>query len=142
MDFISGSGRLSLADLQSAISRARRAYGRAKLVASPRPGPLHMRARVCTDSRRDGVAGRSGSETYGDRDMHRRGGPDYMDSYHDARDTHGAAERHPGFRPDLAPTAVINALTNYVPRIRDLVHTVDTRRTGSITLHDFRRVLR
>eukprot|EP01047_Picozoa_sp_COSAG01_P011284 COSAG01_NODE_493_length_16327_cov_5.632879_10_plen_211_part_00 len=69
----------------------------------------------------------------------RRGG--YADEYWDVRRSDSAAMR-PGFRPDLAPTSVINTLTNYVPRIRDLLHAVDTRRTGTVTLHDFRRVLR
>jgi hypothetical protein len=80
------------------------------------------------------------SSTYGDANMSYTGGADYMDDYWDSRDSTLAGR--PGFRPDLAPSSVITALTNYVPRMRDLLHSIDTRRSGTVTLHDFRRVLR
>lgn len=80
------------------------------------------------------------SATYGDVSLSYTGGADYMDDYWDSRDATLAGR--PGFRPDLAPSSVINALTNYVPRMRDLLHSLDTRRSGTVTLHDFRRVLR
>ena len=78
--------------------------------------------------------------SYGDQNMAYSGGADYMDDYWDSKDATLAGR--PGFRPDLAPSSVINALTNYVPRMRDLIHSIDTRRSGTVTLHDFRRVLR
>eukprot|EP01043_Picozoa_sp_COSAG02_P059323 COSAG02_NODE_7540_length_2969_cov_1.275261_1_plen_903_part_00 len=80
------------------------------------------------------------STTYGDASMNYSGGADYMDDYWDSRDATLAGR--PGFRPDIAPSSVINALTNYVPRMRDLLHSLDTKRSGTVTLHDFRRVLR
>ena len=38
----------------------------------------------------------------------------------------------PGFRPDLVPTNVITVLTSYVPRLRDLLRSVDHHRTGKV----------
>eukprot|EP01052_Picozoa_sp_SAG31_P032579 SAG31_NODE_3585_length_4096_cov_14.959470_2_plen_278_part_00 len=47
-----------------------------------------------------------------------------------------------GFRPDLVPASVLNALTNYVPRLRDLLRSVDRHRTGKVNLHELRRAVR
>ena len=99
-----GSGRMTQADLESALARVRDA------------------------------------SAYGDRGMAYNGGADYMDDYWDQKDA--TLSGRPGFRPDLAPSGVINALTNYVPRMRDLLHSIDTRKAGTVTLHEFRRVLR
>ena len=60
------------------------------------------------------------ASAYGDRGMAYHGGADYMDDYWDQKDA--TLSGRPGFRPDLAPSGVINALTNYVPRMRDLLH--------------------
>ena len=65
--------------------------------------------------------------------MNYTGGADYMDDYWDYRDATLAGR--PGFRPDLAPSGVINALTNYVPRMRDLLHsTLRINRTLTVAV--------